>query len=247
MEPFSIIAAVAAAGLSAFFSVVQSWRVDRGASSEKKRLEEIVVARSPESIADDPQFQLLLDYYSQSLAQFKASFRISLFFASLGAIILLSGVAMAVFRADTNGSQYAGVTSTIAGTVASLLSGVLFVYSSRAIKHLDSQTVRLREDRDRERSFERNCTLLDRIKSEPLRDQVTANLVIGQPLQPAQSANRSGDSAADKTGARSTGNGKTNSRSTRDGRTNSRSSAPNGATRQEQEPSGDEISSSEKG
>jgi membrane protein implicated in regulation of membrane protease activity len=158
----------------------------------------------------------LLDYYSQSLAQFKASFRISLFFASLGAFILLSGVALAVFRAGGNGSQYAAVTSTVAGTVASLLSGVLFVYSSRAIKHLDSQAMRLREDRDRERSFERNCTLLDRIKSESLRDQVTANIIIGRSLESAKNADRSAkDPLSSRKSARRTRNGKADIQSVR--------------------------------
>jgi hypothetical protein len=225
-------AAAGAAVAAPFFS---ERLVKREASSQKKRLEaEVGVTpaadrdkqtdshvTSPgnepaENIAADPQFRLLLDYYSQSLAQFKASFRISLFFASLGAFILLSGVALAVFRAGGNGSQYAAVTSTVAGTVASLLSGILFVYSSRAIKHLDSQTMRLREDRDRERSFERNCMLLDRIESDALRDQVTANIIIGRSLESVKNADRSAKgSVSSRKSARSTHNGKTDVQSVR--------------------------------
>jgi hypothetical protein len=67
----------------------------------------------------------------------------------------------------------------VGGTVTTLVSGALFAYSTRAVKHLDDQTMRLREDREKEREFERKQTLLDNVRNPELRDWIAANLIVG--------------------------------------------------------------------
>jgi hypothetical protein len=94
----------------------------------------------------DAGLSMLVEVYSQAISQMKSSFILSQTFAAAGALTLLVGVVLAIFRASTNGQQIAAILTTVVGLVTDLTAGLFFVQSNRARKHLETQTIQLRDD-----------------------------------------------------------------------------------------------------
>lgn len=173
--------------------------ISKNTAKEKTRLRAEIIGTEPESgsvdgqIFPDRRLELLIEYYAGSLTQFKATFRVSLALASAGTFVVILGAVVALYRSDTFGAQIAASTVSLAGAISSLIGGVLFAYSARSIKHLDSQTLRLREDCNLDRSFDRNVELLKQIGDSQLKDLALASLALHQPLAGlhSESASRS--------------------------------------------------------
>lgn len=93
---------------------------------------------------EDWEFRVLSEYHAQGLAQSKTSFRVSLFFASLGFVV----IAVAVVFAIADGTTTAGSTvSLIAGVIVESVAGLFFVQSNRATELMTTFFDRLRADR----------------------------------------------------------------------------------------------------
>jgi hypothetical protein len=140
------------------------------------------------SVALRRQEEILLEIYTQGLAQAKLSFRISVFFAGVGASLLLVGVGLAVVRAPSDGERYATIVAGVAGTVTNLISGVFFLQSNRARKNMGEQGVMLREESQEDRRVNTARELAASIGNEDLRDRVRADLALllvdGSPRRP---------------------------------------------------------------
>jgi hypothetical protein len=123
-----------------------------GRRDVRKLRDELTVLRvrldEREAQADpaDKNLEILVEIYGQAISQMKTSFLLSQAFAAIGALILLTGVALAIFRASTNGQQIAAILTTVVGFVTNLTAGLFFVQSNRARKHLERQADQLRSD-----------------------------------------------------------------------------------------------------
>lgn len=143
-------------------------------------------ARISESM--EKQEAILREMYTQGLAQARNSFRVSLAFATIGSIVLLSGIGLAIWNAPGSGERYASIVATSAGIVINLTSSVFFVQSNRARKSMGDQGAMLREESRDDRRLNAARELAAAILNSTLRDDVRAQLAL-QLLSSPQSEN----------------------------------------------------------
>jgi hypothetical protein len=78
--------------------------------------------------------------------QARRSFAVSLSCSLLGGLVLTAGVALAIFHADTTGQAYAAVVTSAAGVLTASIGALFHQQASRALKHMEQQTNKLRQD-----------------------------------------------------------------------------------------------------
>jgi TRADD-N domain-containing protein len=122
------------------------------------------------------QEAILREIYTQGLAQARASFRISIVFAAVGATFLFGGVALAILFARTTGQQYASIVAGTAGVVINLTSSLFFVQSNRARANMVSQGAQLREESRDDRRLGAARELAVSIEDAKLRNQIKAQI-----------------------------------------------------------------------
>ena len=150
LELLGALGATVTAGLSVWVLLRGFRRDSGGLSVEFGPVEEEVeavrqrLATSENEDQEDWEFRLLTEYHAQGLAQSKTSFRVSLFFAGLGFVV----IAVAVVFAITGGTTTAGTTvSLVAGAIVESVAGLFFVQSNRAAELMTTFFDRLRADR----------------------------------------------------------------------------------------------------
>jgi hypothetical protein len=121
---------------------------------------------------------LLVDYYAYGLTQARRSFAVSLACSVLGGLVLIAGVAIAIFRADTNGEVYAGVVTSVAGVLTTSIGVLFHQQANRALKHMEDQTNKLRQDMKSERDAGTALELLDKVTDSGLRGRLQAALIL---------------------------------------------------------------------
>ena len=134
--------------------------------------------RSSQLIEPDAQESMLTEIYSHGIAQAKLSFFVSLIFGTLGSLVLLTGAALAVTHAASNGQRYAAIVAQVSGAVINLLAGVFFLQSNRARKDMGAQGVMLRDDSRSDRRLKAAGLLVDEISDETLRNQTRAQMAL---------------------------------------------------------------------
>lgn len=160
-------------------SELSSWqRIDATAEDSKVEKAEAIIAPRPTVSALDKQEAILREIYTQGLAQAKLSFRVSLIFASIGAVLLFFGVGLAIWRAPTDGQDYASVVSLVAGVVVNAVSSLFFVQSNRTRRDMAQQGAMLREESQEDRRFSGARELVGNIDDDDLRDRTTADIAL---------------------------------------------------------------------
>ncbi|MFD0078218.1 hypothetical protein ACFVIY_37955 [Streptomyces sp. NPDC127166] len=129
-------------------------------------------------IDDDRFAELLVQRYAYGLTQSQRSFYTSQAFSALGGLILLVGVGLAIWRADTNGDLYASMVTTTAGLVTFILARLFHRESDKALRHMASETDALRDDMRAERSAEQAILLLDDVDDAGLKARLVAGLIM---------------------------------------------------------------------
>ncbi|MGV9228510.1 TRADD-N-associated membrane domain-containing protein [Streptomyces nigra] len=122
--------------------------------------------------------KLLIEYYAYGLTQARRSFSVSLSCSILGGLVLISGVGMAIFRAETTGDQYASVTASVAGLVMTVIGTLFHRRADLALKHMESQTQSLRQDMKVERDAGQAIRLLEDVDDPALRAHFQAALIL---------------------------------------------------------------------
>jgi hypothetical protein len=89
------------------------------------------------------QERMLEDSYVQAISQARVMFWVSVAFMCLGATILLVGATSAILSGGSSGKVEAGIVSTIAGTVSSLISGTFLYQANRSRDGVTAQATRL--------------------------------------------------------------------------------------------------------
>ncbi|MFI6494751.1 hypothetical protein [Streptomyces sp. NPDC050564] len=128
--------------------------------------------------ADTRFARLLIEYYAYGLTQASRSFSVSLSCSVLGGLVLLSGVAMAILKADTTGDQYASVTASVAGLLMTAIGTLFHRRADQALKHMESQTQSLRQDMKVERDASQAIRLLDGVDDSALKSHLQAALIL---------------------------------------------------------------------
>ncbi|MEV7523378.1 hypothetical protein [Streptomyces sp. NPDC091371] len=131
---------------------------------------------------------LLVEYYAYGLTQARSSFATSQRFAGAGALILLFGVGLAVWKAETSGDLYLGIVTGSAGLVVTLIGQLFHRRADLALRHMAAQTASLRDDRRAVESMRQAVRLLDAVEDPELRGRIQAGLIMklsGAELPPA--------------------------------------------------------------
>jgi hypothetical protein len=121
---------------------------------------------------------LLVDYYAYGLTQARRSFAISMTCSVLGGVVLIAGVALAIFRANSNGEVYAGVVTSVTGVLTTSICVLFHQQANRALKHMEDQTNKLRQDMKAERDAGTALDLLGKVADGKLRARLQAALVL---------------------------------------------------------------------
>lgn len=101
------------------------------------------VGRTPagrEGHGDAEFTSVLVEYYAYGLTQARSSFVTSQLFAGAGAAILLLGVALAVWKAESTGDLYLGVVTSSVGLVVTLIGQLFHRRADVALRHMAAQT-----------------------------------------------------------------------------------------------------------
>ncbi|MFJ3910073.1 hypothetical protein EDE04_4741 [Streptomyces sp. 2132.2] len=127
----------------------------------------------------DAEFtSVLVEYYAYGLTQARSSFVTSQRFAGVGAAILLLGVALAVWKAESSGELYLGVVTSSVGLVITLVGQLFHRRADAALRHMAAQTASLREDRRAAASMQRAVELLEEVADPVLRARLQAGLIM---------------------------------------------------------------------
>ncbi|MCX4693541.1 hypothetical protein [Streptomyces sp. NBC_01408] len=174
-----------------------------GAGFERRRVQErarlLAQLPAPVTEAPDPKFHdvggiphpsaqlgdrrddftpLLVEYYAYGLTQARSSFVTSQRFAGVGAAILLLGVGLAVWKAETSGDLYLGVTTSSVGLVVALVGQLFHRRADTALRHMAAQTASLRDDRRATETTQQAIALLDEVADPVLRARLQAGLIM---------------------------------------------------------------------
>ncbi|MCX5197056.1 hypothetical protein OOK31_24690 [Streptomyces sp. NBC_00249] len=131
---------------------------------------------------------LLVEYYAYGLTQARSSFATSQRFAGAGAAVLLFGVGLAVWKAESAGDVYIGVVTSAVGLVVTLVGQLFHRRADIALRHMAAQTAALREDRRAAESTQQAIGLLEEVADPALRGRLQAALIMklaGAELPPA--------------------------------------------------------------
>lgn len=131
---------------------------------------------------------ILVEYYAYGLTQARSSFATSQRFAGIGAAILLFGVGLAVWKAESNGDLYLGVVTSSVGLVVTLIGQLFHRRADLALRHMADQTASLRDDRRAAETTQQAIGLLDAVEDRALRARLQAGLIMklsGAELPPA--------------------------------------------------------------
>lgn len=141
-----------------------------------ERADPEIMARRP--IEDERFAELLGEYYAYGLAQAKSSFVASQRFAGLGTSILLLGIVLAVWRAETTGDLYLGIVTSSVGVVTTLIGQLFHRRADIALKHMADQTGALRDDMRRERATDQALLLLSHMDDKETKARLQAGLIM---------------------------------------------------------------------
>ncbi|MFE3583372.1 TRADD-N-associated membrane domain-containing protein [Streptomyces vinaceus] len=121
---------------------------------------------------------VLVEYYAYGLTQARSSFVTSQRFAGVGAAILLLGVALAVWKAESSGELYLGVVTSSVGLVITLVGQLFHRRADAALRHMAVQTASLREDRRAAAAMQQAVELLEEVADPVLRARLQAGLIM---------------------------------------------------------------------
>lgn len=121
---------------------------------------------------------LLVDYYAYGLTQARTSFAVSLTCSMLGGLVLIAGVALAIFTATNNGHIYAGIVTSVSGVLTTSIGVLFHRQANRALQHMEEQTNKLRQDMKAEQDASVAIDLLDDVSDEELKGRLQAALIL---------------------------------------------------------------------
>ncbi|MFJ1602583.1 hypothetical protein ACIOHS_04305 [Streptomyces sp. NPDC088253] len=120
----------------------------------------------------------MIEYYSYGLTQARRSFYASQVISAIGVFVILFGVVLAIWRAETTGEMFASIVASSAGVVSTIVGQLVHRRADIALQHMASQTESLRTDMRVERSGDQAIELLAEVTDPEVRTRLQAGLIM---------------------------------------------------------------------
>lgn len=114
------------------------------------------------------------DFLKHSLQQAEWTFRLSVWFMTGGAAVILAGGILALVHAGNPDLSYLPLVTSLTGALITVGGGALAVHARRARAHVTEQADRIDEKIDLDHKLETATTLIDRIDDPSARDRLNA-------------------------------------------------------------------------
>ncbi|MEV0146315.1 MULTISPECIES: hypothetical protein [unclassified Nonomuraea] len=137
------------------------------------------------------RLSFFFDFLRQALKQAETTFRLSVIFMSAGAVILLTGGALALANAGNPDWSYLPLLTSLSGLLITTCGGAFALHANRARKHLTVQAERIHENIQADTTLTQALELIDRVDDPILRDRLksfTAMRVLNLQPEPNQVA-----------------------------------------------------------
>ncbi|MFI9600347.1 hypothetical protein ACIHCX_10780 [Streptomyces sp. NPDC052043] len=156
-------------------------RAEQPAASSPPPTDPNSTSPAPRAVAADDEDQfatVLIEYYSYGLTQAKRSFNTSQFISAIGVAVILFGVVLAIWRAETTGGMFASIVTSGAGVISTVIGQLVHRRADIALKHMADQTESLRADMRAERSGDQAIALLDQVTDPEVKTRLQAGLIM---------------------------------------------------------------------
>ncbi|MFJ5595681.1 hypothetical protein ACIQCG_38825 [Streptomyces noursei] len=127
----------------------------------------------PQSLAEKRQ-QFFFDFLKYSLKQAEWTFRLSVWFMSGGAAVILAGAILALAHAGNPHLSYLPIVTSLTGALITVGGGALAVHARRARAHVTEQADRMDVKIDLDHKLEAAAGLIDRVADPAVRDRLNA-------------------------------------------------------------------------
>ncbi|MFD4970145.1 hypothetical protein [Streptomyces sp. NPDC058424] len=125
------------------------------------------------SLAEQRQV-FFFEFLKHSLKQAEWTFRLSVWFMTGGAAVILAGGVLALVHAGNPDLSYLPLVTSLTGALITVGGGALAVHARRARAHVTQQADRIDEKIDLDHKLEKATTLIDRIEDQRARDRLNA-------------------------------------------------------------------------
>nr|WP_241845883.1 hypothetical protein [Streptomyces sp. MJM1172] len=102
----------------------------------------------------------------------------SQWFGAMGGAILLFGVGLSVWKAESSGELYVGVVTSSVGLVVTVIGQLFHRRADAALRYMADQSALLREDRQAAEAMRRAVELLGEVADPALRARLQAGLIM---------------------------------------------------------------------
>ncbi|MFJ3231841.1 hypothetical protein [Streptomyces sp. NPDC086787] len=114
------------------------------------------------------------DFLKHSLKQAEWTFRLSVWFMSGGAAVILAGGVLALVHAGNPDLSYLPLVTSLTGALITVGGGALAVHARRARAHVTDQADRIDDKIELDHKLRTATTLIDRIGDRTARDRLNA-------------------------------------------------------------------------
>ncbi len=126
----------------------------------------------PQQDLAEQQREFFLDFLHQALTQSDRTFRYSVFFTSIGTVIVLASAVLAMFNLEVM-----SIASTVTGAMVTTGAGAFTVQASRSRKHLTAQAAALRDNVWTDHALKQALTIIEQFEDIALRDHYKSLIV----------------------------------------------------------------------
>ncbi|MFE9813534.1 hypothetical protein [Streptomyces sp. NPDC005773] len=126
-----------------------------------------------ESLAEQRQ-RFFFDFLRYSLKQAEWTFRLSIYFMSGGAAVILAGGVLALVHAGNPDLSYLPIVTSLTGALFTVGGGALAIHARRARTHVTEQADRMDIKIDQDHRLEKATALIDRVSDPIARDRLNA-------------------------------------------------------------------------
>ncbi|MFE4752420.1 hypothetical protein ACFRIB_19435 [Streptomyces mirabilis] len=127
---------------------------------------------------NDQFASVLIEYYSYGLTQARRSFYASQVISAVGVLVILFGVTLAIWRAETTGDMFASIVTSCSGVVSTVIGQLVHRRADIALRHMADQTEALRADMSAERAGDQAIVLLAEVTDPEVKTRLQAGLIM---------------------------------------------------------------------